>query len=112
MSHYGFWAHKSIAIEETMTRYQSIRLFAILTAVLLALPARAQTPAEFYKGKTIRMLIPAAVGDSYDTEGRLIARFLANFIPGNPTIVAETCRAPRDATWRATCITWRRRTAP
>jgi tripartite-type tricarboxylate transporter receptor subunit TctC len=89
MSHYGFWAHKSIAIEETMTRYQSIRLFAILTAVLLALPARAQTPAEFYKGKTIRMLIPAAVGDSYDTEGRLIARFLANFIPGNPTIVAE-----------------------
>jgi tripartite-type tricarboxylate transporter receptor subunit TctC len=37
----------------------------------------------------MRMLIPAAVGDSYDTEGRLIVKHLARFIPGNPTIVAE-----------------------
>jgi Uncharacterized protein conserved in bacteria len=60
-----------------------------LLAMFAALPARAQTPEEFYKGRTMRMLIPAAVGDSYDTEGRLIARFLSNFIPGHPTIVAE-----------------------
>ncbi len=60
-----------------------------LLALFAVLPAQAQTPAEFYKGRTMRMLIPAAVGDSYDTEGRLIARFLSNFIPGNPTIVAE-----------------------
>ncbi len=56
---------------------------------LLSGAAQAQTPEEFYKGKTVRMLIPAAVGDSYDTEGRLIAKHLARFIPGNPTIVAE-----------------------
>jgi tripartite-type tricarboxylate transporter receptor subunit TctC len=37
----------------------------------------------------MRILIPAAVGDSYDTEGRLIARHLSRFIPGNPAIVAE-----------------------
>jgi tripartite-type tricarboxylate transporter receptor subunit TctC len=54
-----------------------------------ATPASAQSVAEFYKGKTIRMLVPAAVGDSYDTEGRLIARHLSKYIPGNPTIVAE-----------------------
>jgi tripartite-type tricarboxylate transporter receptor subunit TctC len=60
-----------------------------LLAVAFLAPAQAQTPAEFYKGKTMRMLIPAAVGDSYDTEARLIAKHLTNFIPGNPVIVAE-----------------------
>ena len=51
--------------------------------------AQAQPVADFYKGKTIRLLIPAAVGDSYDTEGRLIARHLTKYIPGNPTILPE-----------------------
>ncbi len=60
-----------------------------LVAAFAATSAQAQTPEEFYKGKTVRMLIPAAVGDSYDTEGRLIVKHLARFIPGNPTIVAE-----------------------
>jgi tripartite-type tricarboxylate transporter receptor subunit TctC len=61
----------------------------LLVAGFATGPAQAQTPAEFYKGKTIRMLVPAAVGDSYDTEGRLIARHLSKYIPGNPTIVTE-----------------------
>jgi tripartite-type tricarboxylate transporter receptor subunit TctC len=68
---------------------KTISVLAMLVAALLVLPARAQTPAEFYKGRTMRMLIPAAVGDSYDTEGRLIARHLSKFIPGNPSIVPE-----------------------
>jgi tripartite-type tricarboxylate transporter receptor subunit TctC len=66
----------------------SLVAFGFLAAVLGA-PAQAQTPAEFYKGKTIRLIVPAAAGDSYDTEGRLIARHLTKYVPGNPTIVPE-----------------------
>jgi tripartite-type tricarboxylate transporter receptor subunit TctC len=43
----------------------------------------------FYAGKTIRLIIPAAPGDSYDTEGRLIARYLVDHLPGRPKIVSE-----------------------
>lgn len=43
----------------------------------------------FYAGKTIRLIIPAAPGDSYDTEGRLIARYLVDYLPGRPRIVSE-----------------------
>ena len=72
-----------------MRGVKAISVLAMLATAFLVLPARAQNPAEFYKGRTMRMLIPAAVGDSYDTEGRLIARHLSKFIPGNPTIVPE-----------------------
>ena len=63
--------------------------WSLVIAAFAGASAQAQAPEEFYKAKTVRMLIPAAVGDSYDTEGRLIAKHLARFIPGNPTIVAE-----------------------
>jgi tripartite-type tricarboxylate transporter receptor subunit TctC len=76
-------------VEEQVRGLKTICALGILATALLVLPAQAQTPEEFYKGRTMRMLIPAAVGDSYDTEGRLIARHLSRFIPGNPTIVAE-----------------------
>ena len=77
------------SMEEQVKGFKSISVFGLLAAAFLASAAQAQTPAEFYKGKTIRMLIPAAVGDSYDTEGRLIGRHLSKHIPGNPVIVAE-----------------------
>jgi len=75
--------------ESYVKNLRRISAIGILVAGLATAPAQAQTAAEFYKGKTIRMLVPAAVGDSYDTEGRLIGRFLSKHIPGNPTIVAE-----------------------
>ena len=68
-------------------------LIRIVAAGLLlagaAAPGQAQSVAEFYKGKTVRLIVPAAAGDSYDTEARLIARHLTKYIPGNPTIVPE-----------------------
>src|SRR6186997_1108211 len=75
--------------EGRVTGFHTVVAFGLLAAASFAGAAQAQTPEEFYKGRTMRMLIPAAVGDSYDTEGRLIARHLSRFIPGNPTIVAE-----------------------
>jgi hypothetical protein len=84
--------------EGRVTGFHTVVAFGLLAAASFAGAAQAQTPEEFYKGRTMRMLIPAAVGDSYDTEGRLIARHLSRFIPAIPPSWRKTCRAPRDAT--------------
>ena len=50
---------------------------------------RAQSPAEFYKGRTIDFYIGYSVGAGYDIYARLVARHLGKHIPGNPTVVAK-----------------------
>jgi tripartite-type tricarboxylate transporter receptor subunit TctC len=58
-------------------------------ALLLAAPAQAQSVADFYKGKTVRLIVGIAVGSGYDVNARLLARHLGKHIPGNPTIVVQ-----------------------
>jgi tripartite-type tricarboxylate transporter receptor subunit TctC len=58
--------------------------------VLLAMagaPAVAEPVAEFYRNKTISMIIGNPVGNDYDYRGRLIARHIGRYIPGNPMVV-------------------------
>ena len=50
---------------------------------------RAEPIADFYRGKTIKMIIGYGPGGGYDLYGRLAAEFLPRHIPGNPTIVPE-----------------------
>jgi len=51
--------------------------------------ARADTVADFYRGKTINVYIGVNVGGGYDFEARLLARFMKVHIPGNPTLVPQ-----------------------
>jgi tripartite-type tricarboxylate transporter receptor subunit TctC len=58
--------------------------------LLAAMPqSKADPIADFYHGKTIRMLIGYGPGGGYDIYGRLVAEFLPKHLPGNPTIVAQ-----------------------
>ena len=52
-------------------------------------PAAAETPAEFYKGKTISMVVQTTTGNDYDNRGRLFARWMGDLLPGKPSIVAR-----------------------
>jgi tripartite-type tricarboxylate transporter receptor subunit TctC len=54
-----------------------------------AVPARAQSVADFYKGRDLRLIISSTVGGGYDVYARTIARHLGRHIPGNPTIVPQ-----------------------
>jgi len=56
---------------------------------LSALPARAEPIEDFYRGKTLRMLIGYGPGGGYDIYGRLVAEFLPRYLPGKPTIIAQ-----------------------
>ncbi|MDH7799575.1 MULTISPECIES: tripartite tricarboxylate transporter substrate-binding protein [unclassified Beijerinckia] len=69
-----------------MARFPRLPFVAALAA-LSAWPAAAQSPEAFYKGRKMDMIIGYSSGGTYDLYARLMARFLANYIPGNPVIV-------------------------
>ena len=64
-------------------------LVAALAGVLATSIACAQSPADFYKSKTLDFYIGYSVGGGYDLYARVIARHLSKHIPGNPTIVPK-----------------------
>jgi tripartite-type tricarboxylate transporter receptor subunit TctC len=51
--------------------------------------AQAEPVEDFYRGKTLRMLIGYGPGGGYDLYARLVAEFLPRHIPGHPTIVPQ-----------------------
>jgi tripartite-type tricarboxylate transporter receptor subunit TctC len=66
-------------------------LYAAIAAATL-LPAQAQIAAEplSFAGKQIKLLIGfSPVSYGYDTYGRLLARHLPKYLPGNPTIIVQ-----------------------
>jgi tripartite-type tricarboxylate transporter receptor subunit TctC len=72
-------------------------LFRLLSVVALwacasaALPARTQNAVEqFYRGKTVTILIGHPAGGSYDLYARLAAAHLGRFIPGNPQVLVQS----------------------
>jgi len=63
---------------------------AVLAATaLVGAPASAQSVADFYKGKTVSVIMGTGPGGSYEPYGRTIAEHLRNHIPGNPTVIVE-----------------------
>ena len=61
---------------------------AVLLLATVAV-ATADPVAEFYKGKTISLIIASGEAGGYDIAGRLTAEFLSKYIPGHPTIIAR-----------------------
>ena len=49
----------------------------------------AASDDNFYKGKTIRLIVAFSAGGGYDAYSRTIGRHLGKHIPGNPTVVVE-----------------------
>jgi tripartite-type tricarboxylate transporter receptor subunit TctC len=64
---------------------------AVSTLLIIgaASPAAAQSPEEFYKGKTITIVLGHPPGGSYDLYARLAADHMKRFIPGNPNIIVQ-----------------------
>ena len=61
----------------------------VVALALAAGPAMADSVADFYKGKTIDLIIGLPAGGGYDAYGRLIARHIGDHIPGHPTVVPQ-----------------------
>ena len=70
---------------------RSLRVFSICAVATLsfAMPAVAQSVADFYKGKQLVLIVGAASGGGYDALGRLLGRHIGNHIPGNPSVIVQ-----------------------
>jgi tripartite-type tricarboxylate transporter receptor subunit TctC len=67
-------------------------LVAVLGALLVlgfAPGARAQTPEQFFKGKTLRFTVVYEPGGTYDLYSRLVILHLGKHIPGHPAVVIQ-----------------------
>ena len=64
---------------------------ACLPAMLFALaaPVHAQPVEEFYRGKTVTVLVGFTAGGGYDVYARLLGRHLGRHVPGNPSVVVQ-----------------------
>lgn len=81
----------------------SVLLFLVLIAWIVSDHAfAAQSPgsgakpgfdekavADFYRGKTVRIVVGFSAGGGFDAYSRVIARHLGKYIPGEPTIVVD-----------------------
>src|SRR5215468_11244879 len=65
-------------------------LFGVMLAAALLLPGAAPAQPVSFAGKQIKILIGfSPTGFGYDTYGRLLARHLGKYLPGNPIIVPQ-----------------------
>src|SRR5215470_18980675 len=66
----------------------ALAVFAMVGSVL-ASPAQADAVSDFYKGKTVNIVIGYAPGGGYDLYARTLGRHIGRHIPGNPTIIVQ-----------------------
>ena len=62
-------------------------LLAICLSTALSAPAVAQE--DFYRGKTLRIVVGFSAGGGFDVYSRAISRHIGRHIPGSPTVLVE-----------------------
>jgi tripartite-type tricarboxylate transporter receptor subunit TctC len=96
------------------------RILSLAAAVSISLAASAgvaqAAPEDFFRGKTIRLVVGTPPGGGYDAYARLVARHIVDYLPGHPTVIVTNmpgasgmnathwvyALAPRDGTVFAT----------
>ncbi|MCC6887865.1 MAG: hypothetical protein IT536_04955 [Hyphomicrobiales bacterium] len=74
-----------------MIQVRSIAFLALaaIGGIGLCGSAEAQGAADFFKGKTVSIVVSYAPGGGYDNYSRLLARHLGKHIPGKPSVVVQ-----------------------
>src|SRR5262249_48920952 len=63
-------------------------LAVAIVALIACASAFAQTP-DFYKGKTVTVVVSSSPGGGYDTMARTIAKYLGRHLPGGPRVIVS-----------------------
>lgn len=67
--------------------------YAVATGALLAMigavPAKADALADFYRGKTVSVVVGHEVGTGFDVYSRVLIRHMGRHIPGNPAMIVQ-----------------------
>src|SRR5262245_31816158 len=70
--------------------YRLVRKTCVAATAALwggTLQGYAQHIADFYRGKTVQLIIPSNMGGSVGLYGKLVADHVGRHIPGNPTVI-------------------------
>src|SRR5690348_1751589 len=62
---------------------------ALVLSALFIQPARSDSVEDFYKGKTVNVVIGFSVGGGYDLYARHLAKYIGKHIPGNPRLLPQ-----------------------
>ena len=68
---------------------RTLKTSLALLGLALALSPAATAQEVSFKGSQITMLIGSAPGGGTDASGRLIARFIGKYLPGDPSVVVQ-----------------------
>ena len=93
----GQWARRAL-----------IALALPCASTALAPPAKADAVADFYRGRTVTLVVGYGPGGGYDVYARLLGRHLGRHIPGRPTVVVQNM--PGAGSLRA--VNWLNNLAP
>jgi tripartite-type tricarboxylate transporter receptor subunit TctC len=70
-------------------RVKYVVFAAAIASLFISRPGHAQSVEDFYRGKTVNLIIGYSVGGGYDLYGRLVSRHIGKHIPGRPAIVPQ-----------------------
>src|ERR1700688_2991442 len=80
--------HRNRAVMENPMLARSATAILIFAALYCA-PARADAVVDFYRGRTVNLIVGYGPGGGYDLSARLVARHLGAHIPGKPAVVVQ-----------------------
>jgi tripartite-type tricarboxylate transporter receptor subunit TctC len=69
--------------------------------------AHAAAPAEFYKGRTIPVIIGYSAGGGYDLYARVLSQYMGRHIPGNPTLIPQNMPGAGSIKAALSPVAWR-----
>lgn len=78
-----------IQLEGSAMNMMARSLLALCTLTQCTAIASADAISDFYRGKTVSVIVAAPPGGGYDLLARTISRHLGSYIPGQPTIVVR-----------------------
>ena len=67
----------------------AIVVLALFLTFSIALTARVFAQANFYQGKTLRIVVGSSTGGGYDLWARLLAQHFGKHLPGNPSVIVQ-----------------------
>ncbi|MGE5538830.1 MAG: Bug family tripartite tricarboxylate transporter substrate binding protein [Gemmatimonas sp.] len=62
---------------------------AVAAVAMGASPAAADAVADFYKGKTVNIIVSTGEGGTYDTVARSLSRYMRKHVPGEPVMILK-----------------------
>jgi len=66
-----------------------LKLTSFTLAAVLCSAISALAQDQFFKGKTVRVIVPFSAGGGYDIYSRIMGRHMGKYIPGNPVFVVD-----------------------